>query len=167
MKIKTRLIILSVIIFSIFSCKKAFDERYCWQIIDGLGNPINSVCDKTESEMQSSNPSPCSYYKLGDEYCWFIDGNIFIKDKPEDFINRFLKCHNYTSAVKVACDYCQNWYTRQKNTYKPNNTFTFSPVHIDRYCGDTVHTLFQGREIIIRETTDSLITLQFSNNGVF
>lgn len=167
MKIRSNFVMLFFAMFMVLSCKKASKEEYCWQLIDPLGNPINSVCGKTESEMQASYPTPCSYYKLGNSYCWFIDGTIFMKDKPEDYISHFLQCYNHTSATRVACDYCQNWYTRQKNTYKPSNTFSFFPVHVEQYCGDTVHTLFQGKEIILRETTDSLITLQFSNNGIF
>jgi hypothetical protein len=164
---RTKLFILFLLMLTIVSCKKASNEEYCWQLIDPLGNPINSVCGKTESEMLSSYPTPCSYYRLGNNYCWFIDGTIFLKDKPEDYINHFLQCYNHTSAIRVTCDYCQNWYTRQKNTYKPNNTVSFGPILVKQYCGDTVNTLYQGREITLRETTDSLIKLQFSNNGIF
>jgi len=167
MNMKTGFIALFVIVLIVLSCKKSSTDEYCWQLVDAVGNPINAVCNKTESEMQISYPNTCSYYKLGDEYCWFADGNVFIKNKPEDYVTRFLHCYGYNNAVKVTCDYCQNWYTRQKNTYKPNNTLSFSPVRIEQYCGDTVHTLFQGREITLRETTDSLITIQFSNNGIF
>jgi hypothetical protein len=161
-------------LLTILSCKKETnkietnDDKYCWQLIDPLGNPLDSVCNKNETDMQALYPNVCSYYKIGDEYCWLIDSNIFVPNVPEDYITRFLHCYgNFTNYQKVPCDYCQKWYSRQKNKYKPNDTFTFSPVHLQQYCGDTVHTLFQGREIILRETSDSLITLQFSNNGIF
>jgi len=135
--------------------------------MDPLWNPLNSVCDKTEAEMQASYPNPCTYYKIGDNYCWYIDNSIFIKDRPQDFIDHYQRCFGFTSAVNVACDYCQTWYTREKYAYKPDNTFSFSQVRVQQYCGDTTHTLFQGREIILRESNDSLITVQFSNNGIF
>jgi hypothetical protein len=168
MKMKTSFILLLGAILIVFSCKKESNTKYCWQLVDPLGNNINSVCDKTPSEMQSSYPNSCSYYQMGgEEYCWLVDGNIFIKNATENSINHYFQCYGGLHAEKVACDYCQNWYSRQKNTYKPNNTFTYSPVHLQHYCGDTVHTLFQGREIVLRESTDSLITLQFSNNGIF
>lgn len=168
MKMKTILATSFITMFILLSCKKESNNKYCWQLVDALGNNLNAICNKTESEMQASYSNSCSYYKIGDEYCWLVDNNIFITNKPEDFITRYMHCYgSYTTYQKVACDYCQKWYSRQKNTYKPNNTFSFSPVHLQQYCGDTVHTLFQGREIVLRETSDSLITLQFSNNGVF
>jgi len=149
------------------SCIKGA-KKHCWQLVDAFGNELYSVCDKTEAEMKASYPSSCNYYKLGGtNYCWLIDDNIFIKDKPQEYVDIVLHCFNHTNARKVACDYCQTWYTRQKSIYKPNNTFRYSTVTAQRLCGDTVHTLFNGREIILRETTDSLIVLQFSNDGKF
>ena len=167
MKIMTTFIILLVpIVIGISSCKK--NKTYCWQLIDAFGNEMYSVCDKTEAEMKASYPNPCNYYKLeSTDYCWYVDGHIFIKNKPEDYINHMLQCFGFSSATKVACDYCQTWYTRQKNIYKPNNTFSYSTVRSQQYCGDTVRTLFQGREVVLRETADSLIKMQFSNNGIF
>ncbi len=165
---KTVLVILFATMFITLSCKKESNKEYCWQVVDPIGNSLNSICYKTAAQMQDLYPNSCSYYKLGDEYCWLIDNNIFIKNKPEDYITHFMHCYgSYTSYRKVACDYCQRWYTRQKSTYKPNSTFSYSPVQLHQLCGDTVHTLFQGREILLRETSDSLITLQFSNNGIF
>ena len=161
------LLAIFLIVFMGSSCKKDSEEEYCWQLMDALGNPINTVCNKTESEMQAAYPNPCTHYRLGTAYCWYIDGSIFVKDKTEDYINRYKQCYGNVNAVKVACDYCEKWYTRQKHTYKPNNTFFYSPIENKQYCGDTAQTLFQGREIILRETADSLVTVKFSNNGVF
>lgn len=165
MKIARYLIVLLLPLFIGLSCKK--EPEFCWQLTDTLGNPLNSICGKTEAEMQASYPNPCTYYKMGDVYCWYIDSLSFIKDEPQDYIDRMRNCYSFTSAVKVPCDYCQKWYTRQKAVYKPDNTYTLSVTWVQQYCGDTVHTLFQGREIILRESSDSLITLQFSNNGTF
>jgi len=80
--------------------------RFCWQLMDPLWNPLNSVCDKTEAEMQASYLNPCTYSKIGDNYCWYIDNSIFIKDRPQDFIDHYQRCFGFTSAVNVACDYC-------------------------------------------------------------
>ena len=165
---KNLLTVLTISAIVNFSCKKDSNNQYCWQILDAIGNRLNTVCNKTESEMQSVYPSPCLYYKIGDNYCWFLGNATFLKNVPEDFAIRYIYCHNnYTTYQKVACDYCQNWYSRQKKLYKPNNTFIYSSIYLQLYCGDTVRTLFQGREIILRETADSLITLQFSNNVIF
>ena len=134
-----------------------------------MGNNMNAVCSKTSAEMQADYPNPCTYYKLdGEEYCWLIGSNTFVKNATQHKINQVLQCFYNSSvqALKVSCDYCQLWYTRQKSTFKPNNTVFYSPVRAEQYCGDTVRTLFQGRQIVLRETNDSLIVLQFSNNGI-
>ena len=168
MKIKTAFILLFIATFISVSCKKESNTKYCWQVVDVFGQELHSVCNKTEPEMQTDYPNSCGYYKIGEEYCWLIDDSTFIPDRTEDYIARYIHCYgNFNSYRKVACDYCKRWFTRQKITYKPNNFFTFSPVYVKQYCGDTLHTLYQGRQIILRETADSLITIQFSNNGVF
>jgi hypothetical protein len=168
MKLKINFILLLGAMFVIDSCKKESNNKYCWQITDPNGNLINSVCNKTLSEIQSLYPNSCSYYKIeGEEYCWFVDGRLFIKNVTENYLNHYLQCYSSGSAVKVACDYCEHWYSRQKNTYKPNNTIFYSPIYFQQYCGDTVHTIFQGREIVLRESPDSVITLQFSKNPFF
>ena len=34
-----------------------------------------------------------------------------------------------------------------------------------KFCGDTLSTLYQGRQIIRKDDADSLVIIQFSNNG--
>jgi hypothetical protein len=166
MNSKKTIIIALLAVFVAVSCKK--NKTYCWQLVDAFGNEMNSVCGKTEEEMQAAYPSPCNYYKIGaPKYCWYTSNGVFIKDKPEAYITNLQKCFNFSAPAKVACDYCQTWYTRQKSTFKPTNMVTYSAVHVQQYCGDTVHTLYKGREILVRETADSLITIQFSNTTVF
>jgi hypothetical protein len=167
MRTKASAFFIILVMLTSSSCIKV-SNKHCWQLLDAFGNDVGTVCDKSEAQMKASYPSSCNYYKLGGtNYCWLIDNNIFVKDKPQEYIDLFLHCYNYANAKKVACDYCQIWYTRQKNIYKPANTFRYSTVTIQRLCGDTVHTLFPGREIILRESADSLIVLQFSNDGKF
>src|SRR5690349_2885994 len=120
MKITGLLIFLLLAMWTGISCKKEPTKTFCWQLLDLLGNPLNTVCGKTEAEMQVSYPNPCTYYIVGDNYCWLLDSLFFIPDKPQDFIDRYHHCFNYTSAIKVSCDYCQKWYTRQKYLYKPD-----------------------------------------------
>lgn len=152
------------------SCRKEENKKYCWQVVDLLGNDVSRICDKSEREMQELYPNACSYYKADELFCWFVDGNMLIKDKSEDYINRYFKqCtgYNFTSAIKVDCNYCQKWYVRQKHTYKPTGYSTYTSVQYQLFCGDTLKKIYQGRQVILRETTDSLIIAQFSNNGFF
>ncbi|WP_276504501.1 hypothetical protein [Terrimonas pollutisoli] len=162
-----------------FTCKKESGTKYCWQIIDGVGNDMGIVCDKTEAELLecvnnhtcgiylTTSLTNCFYYKAeGEEYCWFIDSSYMIK-ATETKMAHLRKCFNFTStAVKVDCNYCQFWYSRKKSAYKPNGQFTYSPITRQQYCGDTTQTLYQGREIVLKNDADSLVVIQFSKDGV-
>ena len=143
-------------------------ETHCWQIVDLAGNKVNTICDKTAADMMANYPNSCNYYQLGgDTACYYIDSSIFLKNVTDFELQHYLACYHYGNVQKVDCGYCGRWYSRQKNIYKPANTVTYSAVRVKQFCGDTAYTLFQGREIILRETLDSLITIQFSSTGVF
>ncbi len=165
-----KLLISLFVLVIISSCKKESNNQACWQVIDQLGNDVGTVCNKTEAAMLAQYQSPCAYYRTGGEkFCWLIGGSQFLKDATEEKLNHTIRCfYSATPSVtKVACDYCQAWYTREKRIYKPNNTFSYSQVRSEQFCGDTARTLFQGKQVTIRETGDSLIAVQFSNNGSF
>jgi hypothetical protein len=171
MKIKIGFFLALMVGFTGIGCKKndtgvGIFSRGCWGLIDAAGNKMGTVCGTTGIEMEAYY-NPCSYYRLGEEACWLLDGRTYVENVPEDYVKLIIKCFGHTSYTKVACGYCQRWYTRQKNIYKPTNTATYSPIRLQQLCGDTVHTLFQGRQITLRETTDSLITLEFSNTGYY
>jgi hypothetical protein len=170
--IKLTFLVMLLVFLTGIGCRKKDHQpeepKYCWGVLDGSGVPIGKICNRTETEMKDSLPNACYYYKLGDEeFCWLVDSSMYIENVPKNYIKQVLKCYNKTSYKKVTCGYCQSWYTRQKNTYKPANTVTYSPVRVQRLCGDTVKTLYQGRQITLRETSDSLIVLQFSKNASF
>lgn len=170
MKIKISLLVVLLTVIIGIGCKKNDNEepKHCWQIIDQSGMYLYRLCERTETQMKDSFPNPCTYYKLGEEeLCWLIDGSMYVPKVPEDYVKSLLKCYNKTSYKEVECGYCQTWYTRQKDTYKPTNTATYSKIRVERLCGDTVKTLYQGRQVVVRETADSLIVLEFSNNGLF
>ncbi|HEY0039037.1 MAG TPA: hypothetical protein VGB71_00170 [Flavisolibacter sp.] len=149
-----------------FGCKKEGPPKFCWQKVDNFGNKLEVICSKTEAEMQMLYPNSCSYFKAGGEkFCWMRNG-VFIKDASQEEIDYVNSCFGATgTATKVDCSYCGRWYHREKRTYKPAGTATYSEVRVENFCGDTAKTIFQGRQVIIRETTDSLIVRQFSNNG--
>jgi hypothetical protein len=119
--------------------------------------------------MSAAYGNPCSYYKYDEKFCWLVNDSLFFKDIPEDGVRQAMNCFwqkpNYT-AVKVGCDYCKKFYHRLKKTYKPANTFTYSTITLQQFCGDTAQKLFPGRQIIEKETADSLIVRQFSGDGI-
>jgi hypothetical protein len=181
---KVLMTLLSICFFiSIISCKKTKEElptKYCWQLIDVLGNNINQVCDKTEDELKecirtnscgiTSIPGftiDCGYYRVdGEKFCYQI-GNFTTQEPITESQAKLLSRCFFSGAtpIKTACVACQRWYTRDKMTYKPNNTTTYSPITVKNYCGDTLTKIYQGRQIIKKDDADSLIVLQFSNNG--
>lgn len=150
------------------ACHKEKDDSYCWQLVDGYGNEMSTLCNKTEEEMKALYTNPCFWYKLEKEtFCWMINGRTFIKNKSQSAIDSYLKCYGGGTAVKMDCSYCQTFYWRLKQTYKPNNSVTYSPVTVQQYCGDTARTLYSGRQVVLRDTPDSLIVVQFSSTSSF
>lgn len=177
---KIAFVVLAFFTLLSMSCKKESNKKYCWQVVDNSGSDLTVICNKTESELvdciknntcgvfNNPNPTTCNYYKSGgDIFCWKIN-NSYFRDLTENRAAFIARCYyGNATAIKIDCSYaCAPWYNRYKNTYKPNNTTTYSQVRLQQYCGDTLATLYQGRQIIIKDDTDSLIVLQFSNNGI-
>lgn len=170
MKSKISILVVLIIFCIGTGCEKNdhSDPAYCWELIDQSGNLMGKICNRTEKQMSDTLRNPCNYYKLGgEEACWLIDDKTYIENMPEEYVKLVIKCFGKTSYKKVECGYCQTWYTRQKDIYKPANTATYGKVKGERLCGDTVKTLYNGRKITLRETTDSLIVLEFGNSPYF
>ncbi len=171
---------LSIILFISCNKEKKTEKKFCWQIVDGMGNKMQKICDKTETELLEcfkngacgsynggANLTSCNYYKIeGEKFCWQIN-NHYYKDMTENEILLISKCFTGNAfATKASCDSaCENWYHREKRLYKPDSTITYSFVTKQNYCADTLATIYQGRQIIIKNDSDSLIVIQFSNNG--
>jgi hypothetical protein len=167
-------------LISISSCKKANEnvEKYCWQLLDASANEVGQVCDKTEAELRDcllsnkcgtfniSNDLSCNYYRAdGEKFCWKI-GTSTSSQINEFGANLLARCYGATQPpVKTACIDCARWYVREKKLYKPQNTITYSSLTVTRLCGDTLTKLYQGRQIIRKNDADSLIVIQFSNDG--
>jgi hypothetical protein len=153
-------ILLSLLLLYALSCNK--NKEYCWQVYDALGNPISIVCNKTEAEIEAQYKP---YYDRADakKYCWKIQyGNGTIV-YPENFTEKMAGIYfaGAVSKEKFTCGYCQKWISREKDLYKPTGNFIYQSVKAEVYCGDTCSTLFPGRVIILRNTPDSLITVEF------
>lgn len=150
------------------ACTKEKNDTHCWQLLDNYGAEMGTVCGKTEEQMKTLYPNTCSWYRQeGETFCWLINGRTFVKDKSQSGIDRYLQCYGGGTAVKVDCSYCKTFYWRLKQTYKPDNSFTYSQVTVQQYCGDTARTLYHGRQVILRDTPDSLIVVQFSSSASF
>ncbi|MCP9751878.1 hypothetical protein [Ferruginibacter sp. HRS2-29] len=173
MKILYRIFLFSFFpAFIFYSCKQddpPVSGKFCWQLIDATGNPLGTVCNKTAAEMSATFSNPCSYYKYDEKFCWLVNDSLFFMNMPEVGIRLTMNCFyqkpTYT-AVKVSCDYCKKFFHRLKKTYKLDNSFTYSQITVQQFCGNTAQTLFPGRQIIEKETADSLIVRQFSGDGI-
>ena len=175
-------IYISVCLFFLFnSCTKSNQQKYCWKIVDNVGNDLSQVCDKTEQELLDcfknsncgivnggSGLNPCNYYIVESQtFCWVINGR-FYKNMTAAAANHQAKCYGGGAiATKVDCTtYCQNWYNREERIYKMNYSQTYSSITTKAYCGLGLDTVFQSKRVRLRETSDSIINLQFSKDGV-
>jgi hypothetical protein len=159
------LLYILLIIIALVSCKKE-EVKSCWQLIDQLGNDVMIICDKTEAEMKAAYQGNCMYHKEEDQkFCWLTSNGDFIKNASESRINHYKNCFNLGSATKVACDYCDKYFSREKRTYKPNNSISYTAIKYKFYCGDSVNLIRQQRQFIRKDDADSLIIIQFSLDG--
>jgi hypothetical protein len=178
MKTVIRTLFICFILFT--SCKKESSTKHCWQLVDNAGNNLAIVCNKTESQLiacvnnsscgsfvNGGSISNCNYYNTdGDRFCWKI-GTAYLRDLTEGQAAMYARCY-YSNAtpVKTDCSFaCTRWYHREKRTYKPTSNITYSTITFENFCGDTLTTLYQGRQIVRKDDADSLIVIQFSNNG--
>jgi hypothetical protein len=164
------LTIAAALLLIIMSCKKNGNsevidnpnKKYCWVTLDVQLIILDTICDKTAAEIAMIDSAGFYYRQDEPLKCWYkASTNQYAKDLPQSIITKFFGA-GYTV---VNCGYCASWYLREKRRYLPTNSITYSPVTFKRFCGDTVATLFRGREIPLRQTVDSVIVTQFSDNG--
>ena len=156
-------IVLSVVVALIFaSCKK--DGKACWQCWDAAGYDAAGVlfCDVTKAEAEEKFPGAWFYRQGEKKYCWrFEDGSrtYYVLNMPESIKDRYVTAGVYRNFTKVDCNricYCE-WIEKHKGKL----TGDFNPnrgIKEFLLSADTCSKLSVGRVVIIRETTDSLIT---------
>jgi hypothetical protein len=137
--------------------------KFCWVILDQNLVVWKTECDKTVAEIATAYPSN-NYYRIDEALkCWYeASTNFIIRDFPQSLITKLYPTRVLTI---VPCNYCARWYYREKRKYIPNSSITYSTVTVRQFCGDTLQTLYRGREIPLRQSTDSIIVTQFSDNG--
>ena len=155
---KNRILLFLVLLLA--ACQKGRES--CWQLYDALGNEIAIVCDKTEQEMTSQYGV---YFDRANakKYCWKIQYTSGSVTYPENITEKMAGIFfpGASTIEKIACGFCQKWMSREKGLKKSTGNFHYASVKVEAYCGDTCHTLFPGRIIILRDTPDSLITVEF------
>ena len=161
---KPILFILCILTTGLLACSKE-NKKYCWAIVDALGNQYGQECDKSEKEMAEKYSNSCSYYKEEDQkFCWMMNGN-FIKNASEAQMEHARRCFAQPVATKVDCSYCEKLYSREKRTYKPNSTTSYTSVTFKTYCGTDLTAIPANKQITRKDDADSLIIIQFSVDG--
>ena len=172
------------ICISLVSCKKDKAEeiisKHCWQLLDFNGNQVGQICDKTEAELLEcignntcgnflggNTITSCNYYQIdGEKFCYQIGSNITPDPMTESHAKLMAKCYyGNASLTKLDCIACKFWYTREKLQKKPAGNIYYSSLTKRNDCGDTLTKIFQGKQVIRKDDADSLIIIQFSNNG--
>jgi hypothetical protein len=159
---KQHLILLVLFSFFLIQCKK--DDKDCWQAFDPMGFDVPGlvVCDKTISEAEAAYPQYW-FYKSGEaKYCWKIQfgtNTYYTWDIPESMANRHMQENGAFQYSKINCNnFCSlEWHEKHKNKI----TNELGPVRLvveTIVSADSCSKLSVGKIVIIRETTDSVIT---------
>lgn len=162
---------LALIVFAFCSsCTKEKDPndsfpRYCYVITNPNLDSLKTVCNKTIHDMAREYPDGWYYKSDAELLCWYnASTRQFVKKCP---INLALRVAPGGGSISsVSCDYCASWFHRVKRKYVPTGGITYDLAIKEQFCADSLRTLFRGREIPVRQSADSVITLQFSDNGI-
>jgi len=150
-----RFFILIAAIILLNNCSK--EKTDCWDVYTSNGSLTKTVCGQTEEEIQAVYGK---YYDRASspKYCWKADYPgyfYFVQNLSEKMAAMFYQ--DAQNIQKVSCGYCQKWECHNKNYYKPTGEYTNTLGYLQYPCGDTCSTLYPGRQIVIRETADSII----------
>jgi hypothetical protein len=157
---------LLTIVFLINSCTK--DGKDCWQAFDKTGGdaPGLVICHKTKAEAEAMHPE-FWFYKQGEaKYCWKVvtsNGTSYAWDIPESMAARMQEFWgiNYT---KIDCKtFCfLEWHEKHKSKI----TGFYGPTYIKQeylFSMDSCSKLSIGKVVVLKETSDSLITRELVN----
>ena len=139
----------------------------CWQAFSPLGADVNGllICDKTKAEAEAAWPQYWFYNSTETKYCWraqqganpvFYAGNI-----PQSMADKMWASYGYT-YVKVDCNSFCNWQILEKHKSKITGLYKPTLLYYETLFPDSCSKLFVGKIVTYRETTDSLITREFS-----
>ncbi len=167
----TALFLFSAVFLLSATCNKNDDvpvvTNPCWQAFDPQGADVNGllICDKTKPEAEAAWPQYWFYNSTEAKYCWraqqgsnpvFYAGNI-----PQSMADKMWALYGYT-YTKVDCRSFCMWQIIEKRKSKNTGLFKPNRVFVETLFADTCSKLFAGKIVIYQETTDSLITREFS-----
>ena len=169
------LLFLLFILLSLVGCKKESNRKHCWTLFDFQGNITGNVYDISENQLWDKYGGDilfdsCSYERCDDKmYCFLVDdlGLTEMSRSRAELKNRCLRIGGYHEYVEVPCDYkirCERCWVREKAIYKPTGEEFYTHYNPEKFCDDTLATIFNGRELIRKDDADSLVIIQFLRN---
>ncbi|HEX6427422.1 MAG TPA: hypothetical protein VF008_07030 [Niastella sp.] len=146
-------------------CEKHDDEKACWQAFSPGGGDIPGLilCDKTLAEAEEAHPGMWFYNANENKYCWQLQtpyGIAYIRQVPVSMADKMKTERGYTNT-KMDCNSFCTWTYYDKFKSKITNHYGPTKAHVETYVGDTCSTLYVGRVIVIKETTDSIYTREY------
>jgi len=159
---KIELIFLLGIMIPLSSCTK--ESKGCWQAFDPQGNNVPGLllCDKTKAEAETAYPQYWFYRSGEEQFCWQVQigtNSYRTWGVPESIAKRYMEENGAYHFTKIDCKsfcYCE-WNEKHKSKF----TGLFGPtlfISETLLSTDSCSKLSAGRVVVVRETTDSLIT---------
>lgn len=150
------------IVLFLSSCGK--NNKACWQAFDPQGADAQGLvlCDQTKAEAEAAWPQYW-FYKAGEQkFCWRVQigSNVYNTwGVPASMAQRYMQENGAYQFTKIDCNsFCVvEWYEKHKNKI----TNQFGPVRSitdKNLSADSCGKLSVGRIVVVRETSDSLIT---------
>ena len=165
MKLKLTLLLAGAIFLS--SCKK--DGKGCWQAFSRMGYDVAGLllCEQTKAEAESTWPQYWFYRSGEKKYCWYVQlgtQNYYQWDMPESMAAKYEDTNGAYQFTKIDCNsFCScEWYEKHKSKITGEFTPTYVITEI-LVSGDSCSKLSVGKIVVVRETSDSLITRELAD----
>jgi hypothetical protein len=148
------------------SCTKEANKKYCWQAFDPSGYDATGLilCDKTETEVQAEYPQYWFYKKNEPKFCWQVQiqqGRISYSRHIPVSMKEKMKTYYGYNFTKVDCASFCIWKWHEKRKSKITGLFGPTGVNTEIYKKDSCSTLYIGRKVTVKETTDSIYYREF------
>ncbi|HQE12074.1 MAG TPA: hypothetical protein PLQ78_04955 [Flavipsychrobacter sp.] len=164
-----KIILPTLILLCLNACKKnETNDKYDWDIATIDGYIYKTEYDKSETEIAQLYPELCKYFRKDEpKFCWYFNDGTWKKSFSEKYIKCFLQQYQPQKVDCKTSPTSEFWYTRTKHIHKKTEQFWLSNIIAKWYHNDDTLEIFNNKsfEMVISNTSDSLIILQRSNNG--
>lgn len=162
-----KLLLAAILLSGLFSCEKESNQKACWQGFHPSGYVVQGMaaCDKTLDEMKATYPGHWFYRADEPTYCWQVQtqqgSRYYMRSIPASMVDSLRPYGGY-SYSKVDCNSFCTWQYLDKTRSKITGLYSPTKLGVEVYAADSCSKLFLGRIITIRETTDTIVTREFS-----